>query len=153
VPEYFGLRAPSEVAQEIHRGRLEQRRLLELAPIVLELAADDAVAASIVDRLVGEIVAFVRVAAERLRLEEEVFSVVLGGGLLQHASPQLVAAVAQGVHRTAPGAMVKSTAAPAIVGSALLALDRLGADDGARSRVRRELEQGAEAVTVGGLDG
>ena len=153
VPEHFGLAAPSDVGHEIHRGRLAPRRLLELAPLVLELAADDAVAAGIVDRLVAEIVAFVRVAAERLRLEEEVFEVVLGGGLLQHASPPLVAGVAQGVHRTAPGALVRPTAAPAILGSALLALDELGAGDEAKARVRQALEETAETATIGGLDG
>jgi N-acetylglucosamine kinase-like BadF-type ATPase len=151
VPAHFGLDAPSDVAQAIHRGRLSEWRLLELAPLVLELAADDAIAASIVDRLVGEIVAFVRVAAARLRLEEEVFDVVLGGGLLQHAAPSLVAAVAQGVHSTAPGAVVRPTAAPAIVGSALLVLDDLGATDEAKRRVRTELE--GETVTIGGRDG
>src|SRR5205814_3494882 len=70
--------------------------------------------------------AYVRVAAQRLRLEEDMFDVVLGGGLLQHAAPQVVAAIAQGVHLTAPGAVVRPTAAPAIVGSALLVLDGLG---------------------------
>jgi N-acetylglucosamine kinase-like BadF-type ATPase len=153
VPEHFGLGAPSEVAHAIHRGSLPRHRLLELAPLVLEAAADDAVAAAIVDRLVGEIVAFVRVAAERLRLQEDVFDVVLGGGLLQHASPRLVAMVAQGVHRTAPGALVRPTAAPAIVGSALLALDQLGASEAAKARLRRELEQVSATATIGGLDG
>lgn len=153
VSEHFDLARPSEVAQAIHRGRLEQHRLLELAPLVLDLAADDAVAATIVDRLVAEIVAFVRVAAERLRLEEEVFDVVLGGGLLQHASARLVAAIAQGVHATAPGALVRSTAVPAVVGSALLALDELGADDEARARLRRGLERELATATIGERDG
>lgn len=153
VPEHFGLEAPSDVAQAIHRGRLAQHRLLELAPLVLELAADDAVAATIVDRLVAEIVAFVRVAAERVRLQEQVFDVVLGGGLLQHASPPLVAAIAQGVHATAPGALVKPTAAPAVVGSALLVLDELDAGEDAKARARRELEQESATVTIGGRDG
>jgi len=151
VPEHFGLAAPSEVAHAIHRGQLPERRLLELAPLVFELAADDAVAASIVARLVSEIVAYVRVAAERLRLQEEVFDVVLGGGLLQHADASIVASVAQGVHATAPGAVVRPTASPAIVGSALLVLDDLGADDDAKRRVRRELER--ETVMIGGRDG
>lgn len=151
VPAHFGLVAPSEVAQAIHRGQLAERRLMELAPLVLELAADDAVAAGIVARLVSEIVAYVRVAAERLRLEEEVFDVVLGGGLLQHAAPPVVAAIAQGVHLTAPGAVVRPTASPAIVGSALLILDELGADDEAKTRARRQLER--ETVTIGGRDG
>jgi N-acetylglucosamine kinase-like BadF-type ATPase len=151
VPAHFGLATPSEVAHAIHRGQLSQRRLLELAPLVLELAADDAVAAEIVARLVSEIVAFVRVAAERLRLEEVVFDVVLGGGLLQDAAPAVVAAVAQGVHRTAPGAVVRPTAAPAILGSALLVLDELGAGDDAKAKVRGELER--ETVTSRGRNG
>jgi N-acetylglucosamine kinase-like BadF-type ATPase len=151
VPAHFNLAAPSDIAQAIHRGQLVERRLLELAPLVFELAPDDAVAASIVDRQVSEIVALVRVSAERLRLQEEVFDVVLGGGLLQHAAPSLVAAIAQGVHRTAPGAVVRPTAAPAILGSALLVLDQLGASDEAKRKVRRELE--SETVTIGGRDG
>ena len=151
VPAHFNLAAPSDIAQAIHRGQLTERRLLELAPLVFELAAVDAVAASIVARQVSEIVAMVRVTAERLRLQEEVFDVVLGGGLLQRADPSLVAAIAQGVHVAAPGAVVRPTAAPAILGSALLVLDGLGASDDARRKVRTELE--SETVTIGGRDG
>jgi hypothetical protein len=76
---------------------------------------------------------------------------VLGGGVLQHAAPAIVAAIAQGVHLTAPGAVVRPTASPAIVGSALLILDELGVDDEAKTKVRRQLEQ--ETVTIGGRDG
>jgi N-acetylglucosamine kinase-like BadF-type ATPase len=151
VPAHFDLAAPSDIAQAIHRGQLAERRLLELAPLVFELAADDAVAASIVARQVSEIVAMVRVTAERLRLQEEVFDVVLGGGLLQRAEPSLVAAIAQGIHVTAPGAVVRPTAAPAILGSALLVLDGLGASDDAKRKVRSEIE--GETVTIGGRDG
>jgi N-acetylglucosamine kinase-like BadF-type ATPase len=151
VPEHFGLATPTELAHALHRGQLSERRLLEVAPLVLDLAAEDAVSAAIVARLVSEIVAYVRVAAKRLRLEEEVFDVVLGGGLLQHAEPSVVATIAQGVHVTAPGAVVRPTASPAIVGSALLVLDEIGADDDAKTRVRRELE--GETVTIGGRDG
>jgi N-acetylglucosamine kinase-like BadF-type ATPase len=148
VPAYFGLTAPSEVALAIHRGRVPQRRLMELAPLVFDAAADDAVAAAMVDRLVAEVVAFVRVASARLSLVETMFDVVLGGGLLQRAAPSLVAAVAEGVHLTAPGAVVRTTATPAIVGSALLVLDELGAGDEAKARVRRELEHESETAAV-----
>jgi N-acetylglucosamine kinase-like BadF-type ATPase len=153
VPEHFGLQTPTDLAHAIHRGRVSERRLLELAPLVFELSADDAVAAAIVDRLVSEIVALVRVASTRLRLDESVFDVVLGGGLLQQAAPALVASIAHGVHVTAPGAVVRPTAAPAIVGSALLVLDDLGVDAAAKERARRELERQSETVTVGGGDG
>jgi len=63
VPEHFRLESPGEVARAIHRGEIAERRLTELAPLVLALASDDAVAASIVTRLVEEVAAFVRVAA------------------------------------------------------------------------------------------
>lgn len=151
VPEHFGFQTPIELAHAIHRGRVPERRLLEVAPLVFELAADDAVAAAIVDRLVSEVVALVRVASSRLRLDGSVFDVVLGGGLLQDAEPSVVAAIAHGVHRTAPGAVVRPTAVPAIVGSALLVLDELGASDEAKTKVRQELE--GETVTIGGRDG
>src|SRR5207302_642341 len=34
VPAHFGLKTPVELAEEIHRGRIHARRLLELPPIV-----------------------------------------------------------------------------------------------------------------------
>src|SRR3954452_16179628 len=39
VPAHFGLRAPSEVAEAIHHGEIPQRRVTELAPVVLDEAA------------------------------------------------------------------------------------------------------------------
>jgi N-acetylglucosamine kinase-like BadF-type ATPase len=152
IPAHFGLETPNELAHAIHRGNVVQGRLTEVAPVVIALAADDAVAASIVARLVAEVVAFVRVAAARLDLEAERFDVVLGGGLLQHADAELVAEIAAGVRESAPHALVRPTAAPAILGSALLALDDLGAGAAARERLRRELDEHTAAVTIGGAD-
>jgi hypothetical protein len=63
----------------------------------------------------------------------------------------VLTAIERGVHETAAHAVVRSTAAPAIVGSALLVLDELGADESAKVRVRRELT--TEAATIGGRDG
>jgi N-acetylglucosamine kinase-like BadF-type ATPase len=139
VPAHFGLDTPSALAHAIHRREVSEQRLIELAPLVLGLAADDAVAAAIVARLVAEIVAFVRVAAARLELTGGPFDVVLGGGLLQEPAPPLLRAIANGIHETAPHAVVRPTAARPIVGSALLALDELGADADAKARVRAEL--------------
>src|SRR6185369_15909381 len=48
VPAHFGLEAPSKLAEAIHFGQIAQRRVIELAPVVLAEAADDAVAAEIV---------------------------------------------------------------------------------------------------------
>ena len=147
VPEHFGLVSPSELARAIHRGQIRQTRLTELAPLVMALAAEDAVADSIVVRLVEEVAALARVAAARLGLEREDVDVVLGGGLLQHAEPELVAEIADRVHSTVPHASVRPTAASAILGSALLALDELGAGAAAKARVRADIEK--ERVPIG----
>jgi N-acetylglucosamine kinase-like BadF-type ATPase len=153
VPEHFGLATPEEVAFAIHRGGLDRQRLVELAPAVMEAAEDDAVAAAIVARLASEVVALVRVASARLTLDDEKLEVVLGGGLLQKANDALIAEIERGVHESAKRAIVRSTAVPAILGSALLALDELGASAAAKARLRQELEARTSPVTIGGADG
>jgi N-acetylglucosamine kinase-like BadF-type ATPase len=139
VPARFGLSTPTELAEAIHAGRVDQRRVIELAPLVLAEAADDAVAAEIVQRLVDEIVALARVALMRLDLTGEAVEVLLGGGVLQDVDGDLLTEIAAGLRESAPKAHVRPTAAPAIVGAALLGLDQLGAGSEAQSRARREL--------------
>ena len=140
VPAHFGLTTPMELAEAIHAGRIEQRRVIELAPLVLAEAVDDAVAAGIVKRLADEVVAMARVALERLALTEEPTEVLLGGGVLQDVDGDLLAMIDAGLRRDAPAATVRPTASAAIVGAALLGLDALGADAEAQQRLRRELE-------------
>jgi N-acetylglucosamine kinase-like BadF-type ATPase len=139
VPVHFGLTTPSELAEAIHTGRIEQRRVIELAPLLLAEAADDAVAAEIVQRLASEVVALARVALTRLDLSEEPVEVLLGGGVLQDADGDLLGAITAGLQEAAPGVTVRPTASPAIVGAALLGLDQLDADAEAQARLRREL--------------
>ena len=139
MPAYFGLATPSELAEAIHAGKLELRRVVELAPLVIEEAADDAVAADIVRQLASEVVALARVALTRLGLTGEPVEVLLGGGVLQDPDGNLLAAIVDGLRETAPAAVVRPTAAPAIVGAALLGLDELGAEADVQSRLRREL--------------
>jgi N-acetylglucosamine kinase-like BadF-type ATPase len=139
VPMYFDLTAPSELAEAIHAGRIEERRVIELAPLVLAEATDDAVAAEIVQRLASEVVALARVALTRLELADEPVEVLLGGGVLQDADGDLLGAIRAGLQEAAPRVTVRPTASPAIVGAALLGLDQLGADTEAQERLRREL--------------
>jgi N-acetylglucosamine kinase-like BadF-type ATPase len=149
VPAYFGVDAPHQLAEEIHRQRIDARRLEELPPVVFAEAEDDAVAAEIVDRLASEVVALARVALERLELEGEPAEVLLGGGLLQATNGRLIGAIQAGLHEAAPAAVVRQAPSPPIVGAALLALDELGADSEAQERLRSEL-----AVPVkGGTNG
>jgi N-acetylglucosamine kinase-like BadF-type ATPase len=139
VPAHFGLETPTELAEAIHTGRIQQRRVIELAPLVLAEAADDSVAAEIVRRLAEEVVALARVALARLALTSEPVEVLLGGGVLQSAGGDLLDAIRQGLREVGPNISVRPTATPAIVGAALLGLDDLGADGDAQERLRREL--------------
>ena len=139
VPAHFGLATPSELAEAIHIEAINQRRVIELAPLVIEEAADDAVAAEIVRRLASEVVALARVALTRLGLTNEPVEILLGGGVLQHPDGDLLASIVDGLREVAPAVIVRPTAAPAIVGAALLGLDELGAEAEAQSRLRREL--------------
>ncbi len=139
VPAHFGLRTPTELAEAFHVGRLEQRRVIELAPLVLAEAADDAVAAEIVARLADEVVALARVALIRLDLTAEPVEVLLGGGVLQSADGDVLAAIRAGLEEVGPQITVRPTATPAIVGAALLGLDELDAGADAQARARREL--------------
>jgi N-acetylglucosamine kinase-like BadF-type ATPase len=149
VPAHFGLGAPHEVAEEIHRGRIDARRLEELPPVVFADAEDDAVAAEIVDRLASEVVALARVALQRLELAREPAEVLLGGGLLQATNGRLIAAIEAGLHEAAPAAVVRQAPSPPVVGAALLALDQLGANGEAQERLRSELAAAVEGGSNG----
>jgi N-acetylglucosamine kinase-like BadF-type ATPase len=152
VPEHFGVSTPSDLAEAVHFERIDAGRAIELAPVVFAAAADDAVAAAIVDHLADEVVALARVAITRLGLEREPVEVVLGGGLLRHSTPGLLDAIARGLAAVGPSVTAHSTSAPPILGAALLALDALGAEPPAYERVRSQLRV-EEPVPVGGDDG
>jgi N-acetylglucosamine kinase-like BadF-type ATPase len=140
VPGHFGLAAPSELIEAIHLGRIPMRRVVELPPVVFAVAQDDAVAAELVDRLAGEVVAMVRVTLERLELDRA--EVLLGGGIFQQGDRRLLEGVAAGL----PGQELRAATSPPIVGAALLALDELGAGPEAQARVRRELGEAVASV-------
>jgi N-acetylglucosamine kinase-like BadF-type ATPase len=139
VPAFFGLETPQQVAEEIHAGRIPERRLERLAPTVFAEAARDRVAAGIVERLVREVAAMARVAIERLGIEREPVEVLLGGGVLQNGNGPLIDCIAASLQTLGPSISVRRTDSPPIVGAALLALDDLGADPSAQARLREEL--------------
>ncbi|HTO24971.1 MAG TPA: BadF/BadG/BcrA/BcrD ATPase family protein [Gaiellaceae bacterium] len=150
VPAHFGCASPSELAESIHFGAIDERRVVELAPVVLAEAADDPVAASIRDTLAGEVVALARVALARLDLTEESVDVVLGGGIFQSGDAGLVAAVAAGLGAVAPRSTLHVAEAPPVLGAALLGLDELGAPAAALARVRGALAAPEPVRSSGG---
>jgi N-acetylglucosamine kinase-like BadF-type ATPase len=151
VPAHFGLHTPFEVAEAIHAGRVANRRLIELAPVVFAEAANDAVAAEIVDRLATEIVALARVAITRLDLRREPLEVLLGGGLLRAGDGRLLGSIEQGLRELGEQIVVQRTASPPVVGAALFGLDALGAGEEAGARARAELAAAVDSDEELGL--
>jgi N-acetylglucosamine kinase-like BadF-type ATPase len=141
VPAHFDVDSPLALARAIHEGRIEKRRVVELAPIVFEAAAVDAAAAAIVDRLVIEVVAMVTAAARRLGLVET--EVVVGGGIMRAADDKLLQRIAGGL---GPGLTLRRTAAPPVVGAVLLALDEVGAGQDAQGRAREQLSMAIQRL-------
>jgi N-acetylglucosamine kinase-like BadF-type ATPase len=140
VPAHFGLDAPDALAAAVHSGAVARTRLLELVPVVLAAAAEDAVARALVERLAAEIVAMAGVAIERLGLGGEPVDVVLGGGVIRAREPLLEGAIERGLAERAPRATVVIAEGAPVIGAALMALDMLGGADGAEERLRRELD-------------
>jgi N-acetylglucosamine kinase-like BadF-type ATPase len=139
VPAYFGLGSPFELGEAIHRRRIPERRVAELAPVVFREAGFDLVAAGILARLAREIVALVRATLQRLALTDVPVEVLLGGGLLETGDPRLLAPIEAGLREVSQLMRLRHVAAPPIVGAALAALDLLDAAPGACERVRRRL--------------
>jgi N-acetylglucosamine kinase-like BadF-type ATPase len=139
VPAHFGLETPMELAEAVHRGRVEFESAADLAPVVLDVAPHDPVAAEILDRLAAEIVALVRVSLQRLDLLGEQVDVLLGGGLFLSGSTILATAVEDRLAEVAPRASARVADSPPVVGAALLGLDALTAGADAQARLRREL--------------
>jgi N-acetylglucosamine kinase-like BadF-type ATPase len=140
VPAFFDLPDVPAVYEAIHFGRLEQRRLIELAPVLLGASRDgDEVARGVVTRLAEEVVAFARAALTRLGMLDVPTAVVLGGGVLASRDAVLLAEVEGRLAEVAPRATTVVTEVSPVVGAALLGLDRLGAPAAAKAALRAQL--------------
>jgi N-acetylglucosamine kinase-like BadF-type ATPase len=148
VPQHFGLATPQAVGEAIHGGRINVQRLMELAPMVLEVSSSDPVAAEIVVRLADEVVAMVRAVLLRLELMDEPVQVALGGGILRSRTPLLLETIERDLLALDPQLEIHVTTSRPIVGAALYALDRLGGGPEAQARLRRELDAAAEKVEL-----
>ena len=140
VPEWFGLPSALAVVEALFLGRIGERRVLELVPMVFaEADAGDEVATQLVARQVDEIVAMAGAAIRRLGLTEVDVEVVLGGGLFHREAPTFLGRIRSAVRELAPAALLTQVTAPPVVGAALLGLDRLGPAPGAAERLRATL--------------
>lgn len=147
VAAYFGLASPLAVAEAIHLGQLSAGRIIELTPVLMEVArAGDPVALRVVDRLAEEVCLLATVALRRLDLLAADADVVLGGGVLTGSGPVVLDRVAERLRGTAPHARITLVSEPPVVGAALLGLDLLGAGAAAEATLRSALTAAVEAV-------
>jgi N-acetylglucosamine kinase-like BadF-type ATPase len=131
----------------VHYKRLTQGRLGELAPAVVEAAAQgDAVARSLIERLAEEIVLMATRALTDLELV--VADVVLGGGMLRSGHGFLFDEVATRLRQRAPGARAVAAADAPVLGSALVALEAAGAPTASVERLRLAFRYGLAAEDV-----
>ena len=141
VPEHYGVADPIALGRALNAGDISHRRLGELAPLVFAAAADDAVAAGIVDRQADAVVEFVRAAVARLALAGDEVEVVLGGSLLQAGNRRLLERIERGLREVGPQLTMRVARSRPIAGAALAGLDRLGAPPEAHARAREELDR------------
>ncbi|MCK2219311.1 ATPase [Actinomadura sp. ATCC 31491] len=137
VTAHFGTPTVEELVLALHLGRLDEGRLHELAPGVLAAAsAGDAVATSLVQRQAEEVAVLAEVCLRRLGLLDTPAEVVLGGGLLTARDPLLTSLLEGEFAVRAPRAEPVVADVPPVLGAALLGLDRLGAPEEAKARLR-----------------
>ena len=147
----FRVGVPGAVVRALYSGRVPDKRLGELSPVVFAAAVSgDAVARGIVDRLADELGVMATALIRRLRLEGLDPDVVLAGGVFRAEDPAFHERLAAAVASVAPAARLVRLEAPPVLGSALLALER-GAGEVVTDGVVERLA--AELTVLGGAGG
>src|SRR5207237_10445923 len=83
-PTSFEMSAPAAVMEAIYVGRLDERELLSLPPLVFKAAsAGDRVAQEMLDEVADEVVGMATATIRRLRVASRAVEVSLGGGILR----------------------------------------------------------------------
>jgi N-acetylglucosamine kinase-like BadF-type ATPase len=152
VPAFFGMRRPRQVLEALYFGKLDDERVVELAPIVFEAAvAGDEIARSLVDRQADEVAVLATTAMRRLRMTKLDTDVVLGGGVFRNQDVDFFDRIDRGIWSVAPTANVHVLKDPPVIGAALLGLDNLGSPKAAQTRARHSLtHERLSAHTAGG---
>ncbi|MFD1930374.1 N-acetylglucosamine kinase [Nonomuraea mangrovi] len=137
VKEHYGASTVEEVVLGLHFGDVDESSLHGLTPGLFRVAAaGDAIARSLVERMAEEIVVMAEVCLRRLELLETPTEVVLGGGVLRARHPMLSELLDERFAVRAPQAKPVVADVPPIVGAALSGLDRIGASEEAKTRLR-----------------
>ncbi len=144
IPAAVGLRRPEAVTRAYYTGRLDERRIGELAPVVFATAMEgDAVARSIIDRLADELVGMAAALARRAHLVRQAPEVVLGGGVFRTPDVDFHGRIEAGIRSAIPAATRIPLGAPPVLGAALIGLDALAGGDERGERADTSTPTGA----------
>jgi N-acetylglucosamine kinase-like BadF-type ATPase len=147
LTSHFGVDKVEDVTLGIHKDKIGEIELTELAPLLLRAAqAGDGVARTVVNRLADEISVMAITAMRRLGLTVLPAPVVLGGGVITARNPLLMASIGRQLTEAAPEAQVRVIEVPPVVGAALLGLDQAAAPPAAEARLRAAYETPRRAV-------
>lgn len=145
VTQHFNYRTVANVSAAIHLGQLPHDRIAELTPLLFNVATTgDPTARSLIIQQGEEIATMAIAALHRLGLLTTPVTVVLGGGVVRSRDPILFGALTERLTAAAPHAEITLVTAPPVLGAALLALDNLGIDGPAHTRLRTEMSHLAE---------
>jgi N-acetylglucosamine kinase-like BadF-type ATPase len=126
IPGAVRLARPEAVTHAYYTGRLDERRIGELAPTVFATAAaGDPVARSIIDRLADELATMAIALARRAHLVRREPEVVLAGSVFRTGDDAFHERLRTRITAAVPGAHIGRLNAPPVVGAALIGLDRL----------------------------
>jgi N-acetylglucosamine kinase-like BadF-type ATPase len=140
IMEHFGTASVVDVTAALHFGEIPRRRLHELVPVLLRVAASgDGLAAAVVERQAEEVFLLARAALDRLNLRDQPTDVVLGGGVLATRHPLLMGGILTRLAAYAPTVNVLVVDDPPVIGAALLGLDSLAAPPDAEIAARAGL--------------
>ena len=127
VPRALGKRRPIDVTRAMYDGRMSQRRLEDLAPLVFAAAAEgDEVARGIVDRLADELAVMAAAIARRLRVASREVDIVLTGGVFRTDEAGFYARLEERLRAALPHARTRRLTERPVLGAALIGLDALG---------------------------
>ena len=140
VAEYFKQPTANAVVEAIYVGRIDQRRIVDLAPVVFAAARRrDRIARGLLDRVADEVVAFAIATIKRLRLGSRDVEVILGGGVVQADDERFHARIRDGIKTLAPRAITRRLHIPPVAGAALLGLDQVDAPSSVGPMLRASL--------------
>lgn len=140
IPSFLGFRSVREVIEALHFEQLSASKFASLSPLLFTAAdSGDAVARTVVQQQIDEIVAMAVTPLRTLDLLQTAVPIVLGGGVLASGNERFLAGIRGELAEQAPLARPAVVTARPVVGAALLVLDQAGADASAHERLRAQL--------------